>query len=76
MENGVIIESVQWKNNFLLIGFLTFFFFHTSCLPVWDGLEFHGCVLDHRIGAPDVDQALVIGAYPGVGPSVLDVASQ
>ncbi len=50
--------------------------FHTSRLPVCDGLELHGRVLDHRIGASDVDQALVIGAYPGVGAAVLDVAGQ
>lgn len=50
--------------------------FHTSRLPVRDGLELHGRVLDHRIGAADVDQPLVVGADPGMGPPVLDVAGQ
>lgn len=48
----------------------------TSCLPVCDGLQLHGCVLDHGDGASDVDQALVVGTYPGVGAPVLDVAGQ
>lgn len=36
------------------------FFPYTSCLPVCDGLELHGRVLDHGDGAPDVDQTLMI----------------
>lgn len=50
--------------------------FHTSGLPVADGFEFHGCVLHHGVRASDVDQALVVGAYPCVRAAVLDVAGQ
>lgn len=50
--------------------------FRTSAQPVCYGLEFHGRVLDHGVGAADVDQTLVVGADPGVGTTVLDVAGQ
>uniref|UniRef100_A0A3Q2PPL8 Si:dkey-19b23.8 n=1 Tax=Fundulus heteroclitus TaxID=8078 RepID=A0A3Q2PPL8_FUNHE len=57
----IIPEAAHLNSNLLQVGF---FFspphcFHTSRLPV-----FH---------AADVDQALVVGADPGVRPSVLDV---
>lgn len=40
------------------------------------GLEFHGRVLHHQISATDVDQALVIGPYPGLRAAILGVAGQ
>lgn len=56
MEKHAITESVQ--SFFFLIEFFAFFF--TSCLPVCDGLELQGRVLDHGDGASDVDQALMV----------------
>lgn len=35
MENGAIIESVQWNNNSLLFGFLTLFPYLASASPRW-----------------------------------------